>query len=119
MSQLDTKVRPKAATTPKRASAVAAPSPDTNPASRPSKIVRRRHRMPTGPTGTAIMAPITMPFRKNTNGIWGHPSVNRITLREWPLGRNAAAYHGRKEGDDARLWAEVCTVKGTRGAKQT
>src|SRR5439155_8748715 len=59
--------------TPKTASAVAAPSPDTKPASLPSKTVRRMHMTPTGPTGTAMTMPTAMPFRKNTKSIWTDP----------------------------------------------
>src|ERR1700730_12285950 len=58
---------------PKTASAVAAPSPETKPASLPSKTVRRMHMTPTGPTGTAMTMPTTMPFRKNTKSIWTDP----------------------------------------------
>src|SRR6516165_10593795 len=65
MNQSETAVRPNPAMIPKTASAVAAPSPDTKPASLPSKIVRRTHITPTGPTGTAITIPTTMPFKKN------------------------------------------------------
>src|ERR1700758_1889518 len=50
---------------PNIASAVPAPSPETKPASLPSKIVRRTHMTPTGPTGTAMTTPTTMPFKKN------------------------------------------------------
>src|SRR5271154_1630563 len=70
ISHRETRVRPNAATTPNSASAVAAPNPDTSPDSWPSKIVRRRHRMPTGPTGTAITTPTTMPFTRNSKSIW-------------------------------------------------
>src|SRR5205823_13626740 len=51
---------------PKSASAVAAPSPEMKPARLPSKIVRRTHMTPTGPTGTAITMPTAMPFSRNT-----------------------------------------------------
>src|SRR6516165_1769461 len=55
--------------TPKTASAVAAPRPDTKPESLPSRIVRRTHITPTGPTGTAMTTPTTTPFRKNAKSI--------------------------------------------------
>src|SRR5882724_9901472 len=58
---------------PKTASAVAAPSPETKPASFPSKTARRMHMTPTGPTGTSMTIPTTMPFTKNTKSIRTDP----------------------------------------------
>src|SRR4051794_12836323 len=52
---------------PNIASAVAAPIPEMNPARRPLKIVRRMHRTPTGPAGTAIIRPTTTPFHKKAS----------------------------------------------------
>src|SRR6516165_7040454 len=75
---------------PKTASAVAAPSPETKPTSLPSKMVRRTHMIPTGPTGTAITSPTRMPFRKNANSICARPRGQRLasSLREGMLRRN-------------------------------
>ncbi len=78
---------------------------------------------------TAITAPIRMPFRKNTNGIWAIPAQTGITLRERPPGRNAAAYpdggrgvlasaapcrSGRQEVGPWRTVGRSCTVNGSR-----
>src|SRR5271167_539594 len=83
---------------PNSESAVAAPSPDTNPDNRPSKIVRCKHRMPTGPTGTAITAPTTMPFKKNTKSIAELPGPKPGSVSGNGRGdamRNAAAFPRR------------------------
>jgi hypothetical protein len=58
------KVRPKPAIHPKSTSAVANPRAETKPERRPSNNVRRIHRMPIGPTGTAMDKPTTTPFKK-------------------------------------------------------
>ena len=51
-------VRLKAAIVPYKASAVAAPKPDTKPALRPWASVRRMQSIPIGPTGAAMVSPI-------------------------------------------------------------
>lgn len=58
------KVSPKAAIAPNNASAVAAPSPVTNPDQRPLTSVRLMHKIPIGPTGAAIEKPIKILWRK-------------------------------------------------------
>ena len=56
-------VKPSAAMQPYIASAVAAPSPDTKPTSRPIASVRRMQRTPIGPTGAAMARPRMKPRR--------------------------------------------------------
>jgi len=59
-----TRERPKAATAPYSASAVAAPSPEAKPMARPSARVRRMQSTPMGPTGAAMEKPMIRPRRK-------------------------------------------------------
>jgi hypothetical protein len=58
------KVKPNAAMHPYKASAVAAPKPETSPWSRPSASVRRMHSTPMGPTGAAMEKPIMSPLMR-------------------------------------------------------
>src|ERR1700738_4684235 len=101
---------------PKTASAVAAPSPDTKPASFPSKTVRRMHMIPTGSTGTAMTMPPTMPFRQNTTSIWTDPGTaacsvsgkgrKRATRNPAAARTHRSRYAGRETGGRSSMTAE-------------
>jgi len=70
-------VSPRAAASPYRLSAVAAPSPEARPFLNPPLRVRWMQRMPIGPTGAAMENPKTNPLTKreerNTWGLLNNP----------------------------------------------
>ncbi len=92
-----------AAMMPNTASALAAPSPEKNPAALPWMKVRRTHSTPTGPTGTAMMMPTSAPFSKNHNSI--RARACRIGRQSPGMVRRRAtgipAPEGQSEHDDA------------------
>ncbi len=64
-----TSVMLKPATPPYSISAAAAPMPEITPDLHPAPIVRRMHKMFTGPTGIAIIRPTMMPPISNSTSL--------------------------------------------------